>query len=302
MRKISAIVLSIIFVLLISVTAYAEITSFNFMIDDAASLFTEDEIELINDEVYDFASENDFSVAVVTTDDAMGKSAMEYADDYYDNLIFSRGWSEDGICFLIDMDNREIYVSCAGLCIDEYSDYELNSIVDSGYSYVANGEYADCIAAMIDEAESLAADSTDSDVYYYENGEWISGDDGYYEDNYYNDYDYYDNDILYEPQKKTFSISHVFIYIIIGLVAGAITVVSVKSSYKNTGKGDEFNAGDISLELTASNDNVISRNVITTKIPKNNNNNHRHGGGGGGGVSVHRSSGGVRHSGAGRKF
>ena len=68
------------------------------------------------------------------------------------------------------------------------------------------------------------------------------------------------------------------------------------------GKGDEFNADDVSLELTASNDNVISKNVITTKIPKNNNNNHKPGGSGGGGVSVHRSSGGVRHSGAGRKF
>lgn len=295
MRKISAIVLSLLLVFLISLTAHAEITSFNVMIDDGASLFTEEEIEFIDSDTYDFASENNYSVAVVTTDDAMGKSAMEFADDYYDDLIFNSGWSEDGMCFLIDMDNREIYVSCAGLCIDEYSDYELNSIIDSGYEYVANGEYADCIIAMINEADNLAADSSDN--YYYENGGWISDDDGFYDENDY----YYDNDFSYEPQPKNFNVSHIFVYILIGLAIGAITVFSVRNSYKNMGKGDEFNADDIYLDITASNDNVISKNVITTKIPRNNNN-HRHGGGGGGGVSVHRSSGGVRHSGAGRKF
>ncbi len=123
MKKFSAAVIALILMLLFSVSSFAD--SFNVMIDDSAFLFTEEEIEFINSDAIEFASEKNYSVAVVTTDDAMGKSAMEYADDYYDSLIFENGWSEDGICFLIDMDNREIYVSCAGLCIAEYSDYAL---------------------------------------------------------------------------------------------------------------------------------------------------------------------------------
>lgn len=293
MRKISAIVMALTFILLFSVSSFAN--SFNVTIDDSASLFTEEETEFINSYAIEFASENNYSVAVVTTDDAMGKSAMEYADDYYDSLIFENGWSEDGICFLIDMDNREIYVSCAGLCIDEYSDYELNSIVDSGYDCIVNEEYFKCIIAMIDEANNLASDEYFSDDY-VETGDWYFADDSYYEE----DYSYVNED-YYTSGYSGFEISHVIIYIVIGLVAGLITVLVIKNQYKNTGKGDEFNAEDISLELTASNDNIISRNVITTKIPRNNNN-HRPGGGGGRGVSVHRSSGGVRHSGAGRKF
>ncbi len=289
MKKVSALVFSLVFALVFSVIAFAD---YNVMIDDGAMLFTEEEEALIDGEAYSFATENNFSVAVVTTDNAMGKSAMEFADDYYDSLIFSSGWPEDGMVFLIDMDNREIYVSCAGLCIDEYTDYELNLIVDSGYLYVSDGDYAGCILAMITEAAEQANNSSDADAYYFENGKWMSAADGYYEDNYY-----YDS---YNPQSKTFKISHVFIYMVIGLAIGGITVMSVKNNYKNTGKGDEFNADDISLELTGSNDNVISKNVITTKIPRNNNHN-RHGGGRGG-TSVHRSSGGVRHSGAGRKF
>ena len=139
MKKFTSVVLVLIIAMLFSVSSFANF--FNVMIDDSASLFTEEEIELIDASAYEFALEKNFSVAVVTTDDAMGKSAMEYADDYYDSLIFGSGWSEDGILFLIDMDNREIYVSCAGLCIDEYSDYELDSIIDRGYDCIVNEEY-----------------------------------------------------------------------------------------------------------------------------------------------------------------
>ena len=284
MKRISAIVSALIFVLLFSVTSFAD--SFEVMIDDRASLFSEEEIEMIDSEAYDFALQKNYSVAVVTTDNAMGKSAMEFADDYYDSLIFSSGWSENGMLFLIDMDNREIYVSCAGLCIDEYSDYELDSIVDKGYDCIVNDEYLKCILSMIGEAKNFLSDNYNPDEF-VETGDWYITDGGYYEE-------------YISPNQTTFHISHIFIYIVIGLVAGAITVLVIKNSYKNTGKGDEFNANDIALELTASTDNIISKNVITTKIPRNNNNNHRPGGGGG--VSVHRSSGGVRHSGAGRKF
>ncbi len=298
MRKISAIVLTLIFAFVFSVSSFAD--SFNIKIDDAASLFTEEEIGYIDENASDFASESGFSVAVVTTDDATGKSAMEYADDYYDGLIFDSGWSENGMLFLIDMDNREIYVSCAGLCIDEYSDSELNTIIDKGYDCVVNEEYAKCILVMIDEARYLASGGYYSDESVITDS-FITGDNIY--DDYYYDNDYsYGNDYYEAPEPETFKVSHVFVYIVIGLAAGLITVLVIKNNYKNTGKGDEFNANDISLELTASNDNIISRNVITTKIPRNNNHNRPGGGGGGGKVSVHRSSGGVRHSGAGRKF
>ena len=284
MKKLFAVVLTLLFAVLFSFSAFA---GYDVLIDDSANLFTDEEVDYISTSADDFASLNDFSVAVVTTDNAMGKSAMEYADDYYDFLIYNRGWSENGMCFLIDMDNREIYLSCAGVCIDEYSDYELQTIVDKGFECVSYGEYAKGIIAMIDEAQYLASetygDSTDTGIYWTDD---TFGEDFYYDEYYGGVYD-----------DGGFEASHILIYIVIGLVAGVIAVIAVKNKYKNTGIGDEFNADDVFLEVTASNDNIISRNVITTRIPRNNN--HRSGGGGG---SVHRSSGGVRHSGAGRKF
>lgn len=46
----------------------------------------------------------------VTTDDALGKISMEYADDFFGNGGFGVGNDYDGILFLIDTDNREVYI------------------------------------------------------------------------------------------------------------------------------------------------------------------------------------------------
>ena len=286
MKKLSAIVLALLLILLFSVSAFAK---FDVIVDDAANIFAIDEYDSVVAAAYEYAATGDFSVAVVTTDDAMGKSAMEYADNYYDNLVFYSGWSEDGMCFLIDMDNREIYITCVGYCIEEYNDYELQSIIDKGYACLKEGEYSKGIIAMIDEARCImlgitySEDSVGTGVY------WT--DDTYGEDFYYNDA-YINN--TYEPPRF-------LAYIGIGVVAGLVSVFAVINNYKNIGKGDEFSADDVILNLLASDDKVISKRVTKRRIPKNNNN-HRSGGGGGGGTSTHRSSGGISHSGAGRKF
>ncbi len=113
--------------------------------------------------------------------------------------------------------------------------------------------------------------------------------DEYYYDSGYNDYSY----------SSGFDFGDFAVYFVISLVAAAVAVFVVKSKYKNYGKGDEFDEDDIFLKLSAANDNVVSRNVITTKIPRNNN---RSGGGFSGGGSTHTSSAGRSHGGGGRKF
>ncbi len=313
MKKVFSLLISaLLFMSLFSVNAFA----YDITLDDAAELFSDDEIKTITKISDALALESDFSVAVVTTDDAEGKSAQEYADDYYDSLIFDSGWSENGFLILIDMDNRELYFSTAGECILTYSDSAVESILDSGYEYIADRYYADCVVAMLERAESIY-DNYDGNNYYipdeedffhgdsdfadslvrfdgewYEvspNGEWIYA--GEYDD-------YYSS-----GSQDGFDFGNILIYIVIALVIAAVSVFAVKSSYKNIGKGDEFNADDITLDLSHSTDNIISRNVVTTRVPRNNNN--RPGGrsgGFGGGSSVHRSSGGVRHGGGGRKF
>ncbi|MBQ8015180.1 MAG: TPM domain-containing protein [Clostridia bacterium] len=297
------------------------------VIDDSADLFSEsEEIEILT-AIEDFSDVKSFSLAVVTTDYTSCVSSEEFADDYYDYLIDNEGWQEDGVLFLIDMDNRNVWISTCGDCILAYNDSEIDSIIDRGYESLANGFYADCILNMTEAAlytdtsinsgedhyiiedESLFGDSFfsgsiaehNAEIYEInENGEWvpIESDNEFYE----NFHNY--SDSSYSSSSISFDLGNILIYILIGLAIGGISVFAVKSHYKNTGKGDECDADDLTLNLTASNDNIISRNVITTKIPKNNN--HHHGGGSrgsfSGGSSVHRSGGGRSHGGGGRGF
>jgi hypothetical protein len=215
------------------------------------------------------------------------------------------------------MDNREVWISTSGECILSYNDIEIDSIIDNGYNSLTNGDYAQCILEMTEAAmntdtvtdpdedyyigdDSLFGDSffsgstveINGNTYYVdENGEWILTDDN---SDYNGNYDYGSSDY------DTFNFTDVLIYIAIGLAVGGIAVYVVKSRYKNQGKGDEFDSDDVVLNITASNDTIISKNVITTRIPKNNNNHHS--GSRGGGSSVHRSGGGRPHGGGGRKF
>ncbi len=262
-------------------------------IDDAADLFSDSEETAIGEVLTEFALETSYSAVVLTTDYADGKSSQEYADDYFDNLILSEGWEEKGILFLIDMDNREVCISTMGECIDVYAG-SIDYIIDSGYDELADGNYSECIILMINAAGECAQIIPDDDYY-----------GGYYVDDYYGDYPIYDGgsnfDNYYQPSDDSFSFSNMMICIVISVIIAAITVFAVKNSYKNMGKGDEFDADDVILELTGSNDTVISRNVITTRVPKNNNH-HKPGGGSSGGGVTHRSSGGFSHGGGSRKF
>ena len=257
----------------------------NTKIDDSADLFSDSEEASINNNLLDFSIETNYPAIVLTTDDATGKTSQDFADDYFDNLIIYSGWDENGILFLVDMDNREVCISTMGECISVYADY-IDYIIDSGFDELLNGNYSECFNLMI----SAALDCYQGNYY-----------DDYYVDDYYGDYpiddEYYYENIIQSENSSV--LSNVFVCIVISLVIGAVSVLFVKNSYKNMGKGDEFDADDLILTLTDSDDTVISRNVITTRVPKNNNHNRS---GGSGGGSSHHSSGGFSHGGGSRKF
>lgn len=259
------------------------------LIEDAANLFDDYQETEITSSLLNFSSETSFSAAVISTDNAEGKTSQAYADDYYDNLVVSEGWSDNGILFLIDMDNREVCISTMGECISLYAD-SIDYIIDCGYSELVNGYYSDCILLMIEAAYDCSQNI----------------DSGYYEDYYNNDYEYYNEEIYYNnavTNSSRINFGNIASCFVIALIIAAVSVFIVKSKYKNMGKGDEFDADDVILNLTGSNDTVISRNVVTTRVPRNNNHNRSgsRGGSSGGGRS-HRSSGGFSHGGGSRKF
>lgn len=124
-----------------------------FVYDDA-ELFDQSEADSISEKISDFSSETGWEIYAFTTEDAQGYTSQEYGENTFDQ--YATGM--DGVAFVIDMDNREIAVVHFGEANRYYTDERVESILDEGFNYMGDAEYADAMEAMIDEAE----------YYYYE--------------------------------------------------------------------------------------------------------------------------------------
>lgn len=149
---------------LIQITPYVDATE---KIYDFANLFTNNEENELYNKVQDFITTYNMDMIIVTIDENNKKSAMHYADDFYDYNDFGIGNSYDGILFLIDMDNRIMWISTTGdRIIRIYSDSDIDSILDNCYSYISNEKYYDCANAFI-------TSSIDTYVSYEKSSFWM---------------------------------------------------------------------------------------------------------------------------------
>ena len=134
---------------------------------DHADLLTVQEEEYLENLATERAEQWDMNFLMVTTDDADGKSTMEYADDFYD-AQFPDDSEEDGILYLIDMDNREIYLSTSGLAIRYLTDNRVDYILDEAFSYVADDDYYGTFVSFMEETEEYLLEGIPENQYNYD--------------------------------------------------------------------------------------------------------------------------------------
>lgn len=244
-------------IIMLSGTAYAAESVY-----DDAGLFYGTEINDLQAQAKALSDKTGWDVIVVTTADAQGKTSAAYADDYYDNI----GGGENGVLYLLDMDNGELYVSTSGEAINYLSDKRIDSMLDESINYAYDGDYAKAISSEISMTDS-----------FYSSG--IPGD----------------------SQSTTVMITVLLAALIIGGIASVIAVLTVKKSYdfKEAGNIYEYSSKS-NVNLTANSDRLVNSFVTTRIRPRP----PRGGGGGGfgGGSSVHTSSSGRTHGGGGRSF
>jgi uncharacterized protein len=115
-------------------------------IHDLANLMTSQEENDLVESIRDKCEQTEYNVLFLTTNETNGKSTMVYSDDYMDAL-FPVG-TENNIAFIIDMDNREIYINTMGEAIRQISDNEIDKALDRGYSKIQEKDYSGCMQAM----------------------------------------------------------------------------------------------------------------------------------------------------------
>lgn len=130
---------------------------------DLADLLSDTEEAQLMQQIERVREEMHTDIVLLTTNDAEGKSSMEYADDFYDTHDFGYEDSHGtGILFLIDMDNRCIWFSTSGDCISYYTSERIDTAIDSVYSQLKAGAYYQVFSGCIDSVERYMYQSHNS--------------------------------------------------------------------------------------------------------------------------------------------
>lgn len=123
---------------------------------DYANLITKDEEEALYNKVQEFINKYDMDMAIVTINSNPKSSSIAYADDFYDYNNFGKGTNKTGLLFLIDMQNRNMWISTTGDAINIYTDSRINTILDYTYDKISNEDYNGCAEQFIDKASYFA--------------------------------------------------------------------------------------------------------------------------------------------------
>ncbi len=274
-KKVTALLFSLLLLTCLVLPAQAQS---EIHVTDDAGLLQSDEILLLESTAANLADTYQIDAVIVTTVSLGGVSAQDYADDFYDH----NGYREDGILFLLAMEEREWYISTCGKVIYAVTDYGVQQLGEGILPYLSDGDWYHGFQYFLDTLP-FYLDA-------YEKGAPIDG---------YADYsgDYYHGDqeevVYYEEDTPP----NIILSLLGGMIVAGIVVAIMRGSM-NT-KRSQRAAGDYmvkgSWNLTQHSDIFLYSNVTKTRKqdpPKNT----------GGGSSVHRSSGGRSHGGGGGKF
>jgi len=267
-KNILAVMIFISILMLNSILAF----SAKPLVFDEAGLLTNEQISSIETEANQLSESYNMDIVITTTNDAQGKSSREYADDYFDYGGFGVGTDFDGILFLIDMDNREAYISTSGIGIRYLTDERIERILDEVFeSGLSDGDYYGATMGFLNGTGN-----------YLEMG--ISSDQ-------------YNEPEDAAPNKLTFF--DVLVGLVGGTTTGGIFYGTTKSKYKLRNPGNSFSYRNNSIVNVVPNEDKLVDSIVTNRIiPKPVNTNHSSSGR----SSTHRSSSGRSHGGGGRKF
>lgn len=159
--KILIICLSVVFGFCINMDGYAEEN--NSQLTDQAGLLQETEAAGIKGKIEAMEEETGWDIMAVTTEDAEGFSSEFYAEKWFDNYA----GSENGVLYLIDMDNREIVLKTFGEAIEYITDNRRDTILDNAYEQIAQEKYAQTIEEMLGGTEKYYKDGIHSSQYTY---------------------------------------------------------------------------------------------------------------------------------------
>ncbi len=147
MREIKIIFLTLFAAILLATPFTVEAKGSNVTVIDEADLLTSAEEEDLYDYLYTL--DDGINYLVVTSDD-YNTNTDSTLERYYSSYYVE---SSDGVAFIIDMYNREIYISGYGSVKNTLTSADALDITDNVYTYASYGNYYDCILNAFEQAD-----------------------------------------------------------------------------------------------------------------------------------------------------
>lgn len=122
--------------------------NYKVILEDDANLLTEIEEEKLKDKMVTLTKYGNIAFKSISENNT---SAPSYASSYYHNTF----GTESGTLFLIDMDNRKIYIFSDGDNYKIITDGKADIITDNIYQSASKEEYYNCAYNAFDQIETL---------------------------------------------------------------------------------------------------------------------------------------------------
>lgn len=123
-------------------------TSYRVWISDDAQLLDEEEKQNLAALMQDITV---YGNVIFKTTDSSVRDTESYAREYYKEQT----GTDSGILFLIDMDNRVIWIHSDGDVYRVITKSYANTITDNVYRYASDGDYYECAAQAYDQVLAL---------------------------------------------------------------------------------------------------------------------------------------------------
>lgn len=235
------------------------------LVDTADILSDSEETELLA-KLDEISERQQCDVVVAAVGSLEGKTAQEYADDFYDYNGYGFGENRDGVILLVSMEERSWYISTCGYGITAFTDAGIEYMEDKFLSPLSDGDYSKAFttyAELCDDFITQAKKGRPYDKGNLPKGSvspiWIAGD--------------------------------LLIGFVIAFILGSAKKSKLKSVRRQRAAQDYAVPGSMMLMLNQ--DQLVNRTMTTRKIERDS---------GGGGSSTHESSSGTTHGGSGGSF
>lgn len=117
---------------------------------DQADILTESEESSLLEKVNEISERHQCDVAILTMDTLDGTSAQSYADEYYDYCCFGYGDDNDGILFLLSIEENEWAISTEGLGTTALTADVQEYIIETMSPSLSDKKYFDAFTAYAD--------------------------------------------------------------------------------------------------------------------------------------------------------